>query len=88
MIAEHLDAARAELRITTKAQINAATAAAWGARAVAAYEFYAQTGDLGWRDHAIEYAHEAIEHSADGPPGTLEAIRAELKTLTKGLVDG
>lgn len=84
MIAEHLEAARDELRVTTKEQIDTATAATWGARAIAAYEFYRSTNDLGWRDLAVEYAHEAIEHAASGTPGTLERIRAELKSMSDG----
>ncbi len=84
MIAEHLEAACAELRVTTKAQIDAATAATWGARAVAAYGFYAATCDIGWLKVAVEYAHEALEHAAGGTPGTLEHIRAELNALTEG----
>ena len=84
MIAERVEAARAELRVTTKAQIDTATAATWGARAVAAYEFYKATGDLKWRDAAVEYAHEACEHAAGGPPGTLEQVCAEIKSLTGG----
>jgi hypothetical protein len=82
MIAERLAAARAELRVTTKEQIDADTAANWGARAVAAYEFYKATGDLGWLIHAAGYAAEAHEHASGGPPGFLERLRAELNALT------
>jgi hypothetical protein len=82
MIADHLDDARTELRVTTKAQIDTAAADTWGARAVVAWEFYCETGDIGWRDFSVECAHESIEHSAGGVPGTLERIRAELRALT------
>jgi hypothetical protein len=82
MIAEHVTAARAELRAKTKTQIDAETAAIWGARAVAAYELYAASGDLAWYRHAVEYAHEACEHASGGPPGTVERIGAELRQLT------
>ena len=82
MITEYLDAARAELRVTTKAQIDTKTAEVWGARAVAAYEFYKATGDQNWRDVAVEYMHESYEHAAGGPPGTLERIHEELRALT------
>lgn len=84
MIAEYLEDARQELRVTTKAQIDAKTAAVWGARAAVAYEFYAATRDIGWLKVAVEYAHEALEHAAGGPLGTLEDIRAELAYLTSG----
>lgn len=81
MIAERLAAARAELPQKPLAQIDAETAAVWGARAVAAIELWRATGDPRWRDIAIEFKHEALEHAAGGPPGTLETIRAELRQL-------
>ena len=84
MIADRLEAARAELRVTTKAQIDTAAADTWGARAVVAWEFYMSTGDLGWRDLSAEFAHEAIEHAAGGAPGTLERVRSELRLCTGG----
>ena len=51
MITEYLDAARAELRVTTKAQIDTKTAEVWGARAVAAYEFTTLTVVPGALEH-------------------------------------
>jgi hypothetical protein len=84
VIADHLDDARAELRVTTKAQIDTTAADTWGARAVIAWEFYSSTGDIRWRDVAVEYAHEAIEHAASGVPGTLERVRGELRSCTGG----
>ena len=84
MIAERIDKADAELRVTTKAQIDADTAATWGARAVAAHRFYVRTGDIGRLIQAVDYAHECCEHAAGGPDGTLERIRAELSALTGG----
>jgi hypothetical protein len=78
MIVDHLDQARGELRIKTKAQIDAETAEMWGARAVAAWEFYASSADSRWAFQAVEYAHEAREHAATGTPGTLDRINREL----------
>jgi hypothetical protein len=84
MISDRLEAARAELRATSKAQIDTTTAETWGARAVAAHELFTETKSLGWLQCAIEYAHEAIEHAASGLPGTLDRIRSELKEHTGG----
>jgi hypothetical protein len=81
VIAEQLDVARAALRSKSKEAIEAETAATWGARAVAAYELYRQTGDVRWMLEAEDYRHESLEHGAFGPSGTLETIRAELRNL-------
>jgi uncharacterized protein YyaL (SSP411 family) len=78
MIAAHLDDARRELRIKTKEMIDAETADVWGARAVAAFELFRATGDIGWLQCAAEYKHEAIEHAAGGPQGTFDRVRSEL----------
>lgn len=85
MIIERLDNARAELHMKTKAVIDTETAATWGARAVAAWEKYAVTGDLRFRDQCVEYRHEALEHAASGVPGTFERISVELSNLLQGL---
>ena len=81
MIAERVADAFAELRGKTKETIDLETAVTWGARAVAAWRMYQTTGDLGWRDQSREYAHEAIEHAAGGPRGTLEQVQNELQAL-------
>ena len=86
MIIEALAAAREDIRTKTKAQIDAETASVWGARAVAAYELYRASSANEWIVQAAEYAHEAVEHAAGGPPGTLERIKAELSALTGGLL--
>jgi hypothetical protein len=78
VILERLAEARTAIRTKTKAAIEAETAATWGARAIAAYEQYRSTGSFDWLAQAIEYEHEAIEHAASGPPGTLEQIQTEL----------
>lgn len=85
MIIERLDNARAEIHTKTKATIDTETAATWGARAVAAWENYAKTGDVRWRDQAVEYRHESLEHAAAGVPGTFERISIELSNLLPGL---
>jgi hypothetical protein len=82
MIAERIEAARADLSAKSKEQIETETAATWGARAVVAYDYYLSSHDLVWLVLAIEYRHEALEHAAGGPPGTLEQIQEELNTLT------
>lgn len=70
-----LDDARRELAERTAEQIQRETADKWCARAVVAYEFFAQTGDLAWHARAVEYAHEAAEHAAEAGPGVLEVVR-------------
>jgi hypothetical protein len=86
VIHERLDAARRELRAKSHEEIELKTAVTWGARAVAAYEMYCTTGKLRWLVLASGYAHEALEHGADGPAKALGRIRAELKSLTQGVL--
>lgn len=86
MIAERLAAARADVRNRTKEEIDAETAAVWGARAVAAFELYRASSSNTWLVQAASYSHEALEHAAGGPPGTLERIRTELAALTGGIL--
>ncbi len=86
MILEQIVIARSDIRTKTKADIDAETAAVWGARAVAALELYRASSANEWLVQAAEYAHEALEHAAGGPPGTLERIKAELAALTGGLL--
>ncbi len=81
MIAELVPRAREELAKKSQQQIDLETAAMWAARAVAAYETYHGTGDVRWYGVAMEYKHEALEHAAGGPPGSLEKIRTELHSL-------
>jgi len=78
VILERLEEARATLRSKTKETIETETAATWGARAIAAYEQFRATGNTEWFVQAVEYEHEAIEHAASAPPGTLEQIQLEL----------
>ncbi len=82
MIGNALAEARVELSKKSREQIDLETAVKWGARAVAAFEVYRRSGDVRWFGVAVEYAHEAREHAANGPPGTLERIRQEMKVLT------
>lgn len=87
MIRERLDDTRRELAGKTHEEIDADAAATWAARCVVAYRAFeglqARDGAAAFQAlaDAIEYRHEAIEHAAGGPPGTLEAIRAELREL-------
>ena len=78
MILEHLEEARKAIRSKSKETIEAETAATWGARAVAAYEQFRATGDMAWFVQGVEYEHEAVEHAASGPHGTLEQVQLEL----------
>lgn len=84
MIAERLAAARQELAAKSPEQIDADTAAVWGARAVAAFELYRTTGNAGWYAEARVFRHEAIEHASGGPAGLVEQIKAELTQLSNG----
>lgn len=61
-----IDVAKARSEIVQKgmSQIERETALAWAGRAVAAWELYGETGRSGWRDDAVEFASEAVEHSA------------------------
>jgi hypothetical protein len=54
--------------------IDLDTALKWAARSVAAEALYEQTVDPAWHDAAVEFAHEAREHAASGPTGTLQKI--------------
>lgn len=84
LVAQGLAAARQTLATKLVTQIELETAATWGARAVAAFELFTMTGDLRWRDQAVDYRHEAVEHAASAPPGAVEAISAEITQLTGG----
>jgi hypothetical protein len=84
MIANHLPAARQEIHAKTQAEIDAEAADVWGARALAAYELWRATQNLEWYSACVEWRHEALEHAAGGPPGTLERIVAELEALARG----
>jgi hypothetical protein len=54
--------------------IDLDTAMKWAARSVAAEALYERTRSPAWHDAAVEFAHEAREHAASGPPGSLEKI--------------
>lgn len=81
MIAERVADAFAELRGKTKETIDLETAAVWGARAVAAWQLYQTTQQQQFLFDSIEYRHEALEHGAGGPPGSLARVREELQAL-------
>ena len=81
MIAERVESAFAELQGKSKETIDLETALVWGARAVAAWRVYQTTNRSNFLRDAIEYRHEALEHAAGGPRGTLEHVQDELRTL-------
>ena len=80
-IADRVPMARQELANKSGAQMDLETAIVWGARAVAAYEKYKATGDIRWHAQTAVYMHEALEHAAGGPPGSVEKVHAELEAL-------
>lgn len=71
-------AAKRELQIKSLETIQRETACAWASRAIAAYELFAETGNMRWLFEAHEYEHEALEHAALGPDDSalLELRRA------------
>lgn len=78
MDAAAIEAARNELRDKTKEQIEWDTANKWCARGLAAYEFFAATGDLHWLSAAIAYHGEAVEHAAHASHEHLVSIEQTL----------
>jgi hypothetical protein len=88
---------RAELAQKAKAQIEAETADRWGARAIVAYERYADERDaarawptvdgetkaLCWFAAGVEYEHEAIEHA--GEAGTVDRVREAIDKAKRAL---
>ena len=65
-------------------QIQKDTAKTWGDRAEEAYKKAINEKSLKWLMDAIEYAHEAIEHSALSEDlSTFEKIRAKIMPLHK-----
>lgn len=64
----------------TRAEIDLDTAEKWAARAVAADELFRETGDEKWREMSIEFAHEAVEHAASGPAGSIAHVKKIMKT--------
>lgn len=72
-----LNDARQELSQRTRQQIEEATAYRWAARAVAAYERYAETEDVKWLRDCESYHSEAVEHGAlaDDAGAVLRAVR-------------
>jgi hypothetical protein len=90
MIRERVPNARLEISNTTKAAIEKETACVWGARAIATFELFKARSkatpavlDLNTFAVAVEYEHEALEHAANGPPGTLELVTSELAALKR-----
>ena len=79
-LAEATERAFEEFRAgATLESIQAATAFTWGGRALAAYEYFEHTGDIGWLLDAADYAHESLEHAAlVSDPAVLDAVREPL----------
>lgn len=78
-IADILPIARTEVATKTCAQIALETSLTWAARAVASWEQFRATQDIRWYAAMCDFRHEAIEHAAEGPPGTLEMIKTQLE---------
>jgi hypothetical protein len=62
-----IEEARREILSKSKTQIEEDTAVKWGARAIAAYSIFEESGSLEVFADATEYHHEAIEHASDTP---------------------
>jgi hypothetical protein len=75
--ASMLTAARAELAVKTRQQIEEDTAYKWAARAIAANLNYEQTRNLRWLRDSADYLHEATEHAvfADSDGAVLRRVR-------------
>jgi hypothetical protein len=80
--------ARSEIAEKGHAQIELETAIKWGSRAVACFSLYMQTHQPDWRDLAVVYAHEALEHAAGASPEALANLRAELQRVCPQLIFG
>jgi hypothetical protein len=82
---EKIQEARRELLNKSKTQIEEETAIKWGARAIAAYSLFAESGDLEAFADATEYHHEALEHASDTPIlGSILAALSEAKLKALG----
>lgn len=75
-----LTAALNEVTTKSPAQIEAETAYKWASRAIICYRLFVDSGDLKRFAQAVDYHHEALEHSAD-------AGLSVLKKITKVLED-
>jgi hypothetical protein len=65
-----------EVRANDMRAIEQETAVKWAGRAVAAWSLYGTTGELKYRDAAVEYASEAVEHAAQsGDDKVLSDVR-------------
>jgi hypothetical protein len=62
---QEITRASVEIQNKSKSLIEAETAHAWGARAMAAYALYQSSGDLRWLLDAQGYHHEAVEHASE-----------------------
>jgi hypothetical protein len=53
-----------EVQEKTEQQVEIDTAYKWGARAIACFQLYKQTGKMKWYIQAMDYRHESIEHAS------------------------
>jgi hypothetical protein len=92
-----IPSSRAEV-LRGKYAIERETAIKWAGRAIAAWRIYAERGrserfinpneGLKWRDTAISYAGEAIEHAAaSGDNDLLDEVREAMRRVARELVD-
>jgi hypothetical protein len=83
--AEHRTRALEELRTKNFCEIQRATALKWAWRSWAAMTLWRENPGATWRDDAIEYKHECIEHASlagESDFATLKLVRR----ITEGLV--
>jgi len=82
-----IPSARAEV-LRGKYAIERETAIKWAGRAIAAWKLYMEhPNDLSWRDLAISYSGEAVEHAAaSGDDELLDDVRDAMRRVARALV--
>ena len=82
-----IPSARAEV-LRGKYAIERETAIKWAGRAIAAWRLYMEHSVVAWRDLAISYSGEAVEHAAaSGDDELLGDIRDAMRRVSRALVD-
>ena len=83
-----LSQATSELRGKTMRQIESATSATWGARALASWSAALLAKNAGDEEkflehyaHAVTFRDEAIEHAASGEKGVLAKLENQLRAI-------
>ncbi len=87
MIEADIQAAIAELRKKSKADIETETALKWGYRAIAAHVLHLETTSLQWLLDAHAYEHEALEHASEVSGELVDAIRDGIRTSVNTAVN-